>query len=48
MVYFNADANINDVLENGAAKDTPLTAWFKINQTNTSWTEIFLLAPMIM
>ena len=33
-MYFNADANINNVLENGAAKDTPLTAWFKINRTN--------------
>ena len=34
LVYFNADANINDVLGNGVTKETPLTAWFKINQTN--------------
>ena len=34
MVYFNPDDNINDVLERGATKDTPLTAWFKINQSN--------------
>ena len=34
MVYFNPDDNINDVLERGATKDTPLTSWFKINQSN--------------
>ena len=34
LVYFNADANINDVIGNGVTKETPLTAWFKINQTN--------------
>ena len=34
MVYFNPDDNINDVLERGATKDTALTAWFKINQSN--------------
>ena len=33
-MYYNADANINDVVENDASKDTALTAWFKINQTN--------------
>jgi len=34
LVYFNADDDLNNVLERGAAKDTALTAWFKINQTN--------------
>ena len=33
-MYFNPDENINDVLVRGAAKDTPLTAWLKINQTS--------------
>ena len=33
LVYFNPDDNINDVLERGALKETPLTAWFKVNQT---------------
>ena len=33
-VYFNPDDNINDVLERDATKDTPLTAWFKINHSN--------------
>jgi len=34
LVYFNPDDNINDVLERGALKETPLTVWFKVNQTN--------------
>jgi len=34
LVYYNADENLNDVLERGATKETPLTAWFKINQSN--------------
>ena len=34
LVYFGPNDNINDVLERGATKDTPLTAWFKINRTN--------------
>jgi PIF1-like helicase len=34
LVYFNPDDNVNDVLERGATKDTPLTAWFKINLSN--------------
>lgn len=34
VVYFNPDDNILDVLERGAAKETPLTAWFNINRTN--------------
>ena len=34
LVYFNPDDEVNDVLERGATKDTPLTAWFKINQSN--------------
>ena len=34
LVYYNADDDANDVVERGATKDTPLTAWFKINQTN--------------
>jgi hypothetical protein len=34
LVYFNADDNADDVMERGATKDTPLTAWFKINQSN--------------
>ena len=31
LVYFNPEDDIHDVLERGANKDTPLTAWFKIN-----------------
>ena len=34
LVYFNADDDANDVLERGATSETPLTAWFKINQSN--------------
>ena len=34
LVYFNPDDNINDILERGAMKDTPLTAWFKVNQSS--------------
>ena len=34
LVYFNADDNVDEVLERGATKETPLTAWFKINQSN--------------
>ena len=34
MVYYNPDDNPNDVLERGATKETLLTAWFKINQSN--------------
>ena len=34
LVYFNPEDDIHDVLEQGANKDTSLTAWFKINQTN--------------
>ena len=34
LIYFNADDNPNDVLERGANKETQLTAWFKINQSN--------------
>lgn len=34
LVYFNADDNVDDVMERGATKETPLTAWFKINQSN--------------
>lgn len=34
LVYYNPDDNPNDVLERGANKETELTAWFKINQSN--------------
>ena len=34
LVYYNPDDNVDDVLERGASKETPLTAWFKINQSN--------------
>ena len=34
MVYYNPDDNPDDVLERGATKETLLTAWFKINQSN--------------
>ena len=34
MVYYNPDDNPNNVLERGATKETLLTAWFKINQSN--------------
>jgi hypothetical protein len=34
LIYYNADENPDDVLERGAIKETQLTAWFKINQTN--------------
>ena len=34
MVYFTADDDINDVVQSGAVKETELTAWFKLNQTN--------------
>jgi len=34
LVYFTLDDNLNDVLERGATKETPLTAWFKINHSN--------------
>ena len=36
IVYYNPDDNPNDVLERGATKETLLTAWFKINQSNPS------------
>jgi hypothetical protein len=32
LVYFNEDDNLDDVIARGAAKDTPLTAWFKKNR----------------
>ena len=34
LVYYNPDDNPDDVLERGANKETQLTAWFKINQSN--------------
>ena len=34
LVYFNPDDNPDVVLEGGASKETQLTAWFKINQSN--------------
>ena len=34
LVFYNADENPNEVMERGATKETPLTAWFKINQSN--------------
>ena len=34
LVYYNPDDNPNEVLERGANKETQLTAWFKINQSN--------------
>ena len=34
LVYFTPDDNVDDVLERGATKETPLTAWFKINASN--------------
>ena len=34
LVFYNADDNVDDVMERGATKETPLTAWFKVNQTN--------------
>ena len=34
LVYFNPDDDINDVVQRGATKDTALTAWFKINQSD--------------
>jgi hypothetical protein len=34
LVYFNPEDNPDDILERGATKDTPLTAWFKINESN--------------
>jgi PIF1-like helicase/Helicase len=34
LIYFNADDHVDDVLERGATKETSLTAWFKINQSN--------------
>ena len=34
LVFFNADESVDDVMERGATKETPLTAWFKINQSN--------------
>ena len=34
LVFYNADDNVNDVMERGATKETPLTAWFKINNSN--------------
>ena len=34
MVYYNPGDNPNDVLQRGANKETELTAWFKINQSN--------------
>ena len=33
LVYYNPGDNINDVLERAATKETPLTAWFKINHS---------------
>ena len=34
LVYFNPDDNVDDVLERGGNKMTPLTAWFKINESD--------------
>jgi hypothetical protein len=34
LVYFNPDDNLHDVVDRGSSKETPLTAWFKINRTN--------------
>ena len=34
LVYCNAGDNPEDVLERAANKETRLTAWFKINQSN--------------
>ena len=34
LVYYNPDDNPGDVVERGATKETHLTAWFKINQSN--------------
>ena len=34
LVYYNPGDNVNDVLERAATKETPLTAWLKINQSN--------------
>ena len=34
LIYYNADENVNDVLQRVETKDTQLTAWFKINQSN--------------
>ena len=34
LIYYNPDDNPDDVMERGATKETPLTAWFKINQSN--------------
>ena len=33
LIYYNPGDNVNDVLERAATKETPLTAWFKINQS---------------
>lgn len=34
LVYFNPDDDIDHVVERAAVKETALTAWFKLNQTN--------------
>ena len=34
LVYFTADDDIHRVVQRGAVKETALTAWFKLNQTN--------------
>ena len=34
LIYYNSGDNVNDVLERAATKETPPTAWFKINQSN--------------
>ena len=34
LVVYNADNSVDNVMERGATKETPLTAWFKINNSN--------------
>lgn len=34
FVHFSEDQEIDDILQQAASKDTPLTAWFKLNQTD--------------
>ena len=34
LVYFNSHDDIDHIVQRGAVKETELTAWFKLNQTN--------------